>query len=57
MELRLAVSKRIRAGWDSFSLVYNGTAIPFHENGKIVRDLRVKREVFTITKRVTEDIP
>jgi len=41
--LRLRISDTIRAPWDSFNLVIGGNIVKFSENGKTIRDLRVKR--------------
>lgn len=56
--MRLDISKKIRAPWDAFNIASQNNVLSFSENGKIIRDLRLKRgDVFTITKRPTKQIP
>jgi ubiquitin carboxyl-terminal hydrolase 34 len=56
--MRLEISQRIRAPWDSFNIASQNSVLNFSENGKVIRDLRLKRgEVFVITRRPTRPIP
>jgi len=58
IELRLAISKQIKASWDSIGLNCTKGEIKPTENGKMVKDLRhVLKETILCFKKNVKEIP
>ncbi|CAD8206139.1 unnamed protein product [Paramecium octaurelia] len=58
VELRLAISKVIKLQWDAIGLNSLKGEIKFTENGKMIKDLRLKKdEIIMVFKRQVKDAP
>ena len=56
--MRHAISKQLRAPWDTISLQSTKGEVRFSENGKMVKDLRLKKgETLIANKRTTSELP
>lgn len=57
IELRLAISKQIRAPWDTIMIFTTKGEVKFTENGKMVKDLRLKKgETLIVNKRYAPEL-
>ena len=58
IELRHAIQQQLRVPWDNIVMHSTKGEIKFSENGKMVRDLRLKKgENIVVSRRVTRDSP
>ncbi|CAD8206268.1 unnamed protein product [Paramecium pentaurelia] len=58
VELRLAISKIIKLQWDAIGLTSLKGEIKFTENGKMIKDLRLKKdEIIMVFKKQVKDAP
>ncbi|CAD8179644.1 unnamed protein product [Paramecium octaurelia] len=58
VELRLAISKVIKIQWDAIGLNSLKGEIKFTENGKMIKDLRLKKdEIIIVFKKQIKEVP